>query len=127
MDGNTEIYLMNADGSGIVRLTSDPADDVQPTWSPDGTQIAFESNRDGNYEIYMMNADGSNQRRITDNPADDIEPSWSAGPISSGPAVGGEWTSIDMRQLLIPSLSSVLSTLVVATSYIYVRRKERTL
>jgi TolB protein len=50
---------MNADGSGLTRLTNNPADDRMPDWSPDGTCIAFHSNRDGNEEIYIMNADGS--------------------------------------------------------------------
>ncbi|NIM52761.1 MAG: hypothetical protein GTO22_26535, partial [Gemmatimonadales bacterium] len=48
-----------------------PADDREPAWSPDGTRIAFASNRDGNYEIYVMDADGSNPVRLTDNPAGD--------------------------------------------------------
>ena len=37
---------------------------MHPSWSPDGSQIAFESDRDGDYEIYIMAADGSNQRRL---------------------------------------------------------------
>ncbi|NDJ60963.1 MAG: hypothetical protein GYB67_07550, partial [Chloroflexi bacterium] len=45
-------------------------------WSPDGTQLAFESRRDGNFEIYVMNADGSNVRRLTDHPEPDWSPAW---------------------------------------------------
>ena len=60
----------------ITRLTSDPARDFNPCWSPDGTQIAFQSERDGNWEIYVMNADGSDQKNITNNPADESHPSW---------------------------------------------------
>ncbi len=48
-----------------------------PNWSPDGTEIAFTSNRDGNDEIYVMNADGSNQTRLTYNDAYDGMPAWS--------------------------------------------------
>lgn len=55
---NTDIYVMNVDGSGLTRLTTDPAPDFDPTWSPDGARIAFRSARDGNDEIYVMNADG---------------------------------------------------------------------
>ena len=40
-NGNFDIYVMNADGSGQTRLTDDPADDFNPSWSPDGGKIAF--------------------------------------------------------------------------------------
>ncbi len=77
IDGNREIYLMNADGSGLVRLTQNAAEDQTPVWSPDGTRIAFQSDRDGNLEIYVMNADGSGQRNLTRHPAEDSHPKWS--------------------------------------------------
>ena len=67
---------MNADGSDIHRLTRSPGLDVRPTWSPDGTRIAFTSNRDGNYEIYVMNSDGSNPRNATSHPARDDHAAW---------------------------------------------------
>ncbi len=76
-DGNREIYIMNADGSGARNLTNNPADDWDPTWSPDGGQIAFYSMRDGNGEIYVMNADGSSPRNLTNNAASDFHPIWS--------------------------------------------------
>ena len=65
---------MNADGTGQTRITNNTASDVQPAWSPDGTKIAFASNRDGNFEIYTMNADGTGQTRLTNNAAIDITP-----------------------------------------------------
>lgn len=68
-DGNLEIYSMAADGSNQVNLTNNPADDTDPVWSPDGSQIAFVSNRDngegGGQFIYVMDADGSNVRQLT--------------------------------------------------------------
>jgi TolB protein len=69
--------LQDTDGSNLVRLTDDPADDYTPAWSPDGRQIAFYSERDGNYEIYVMNSDGSGLVRLTDHPANDRWPAWS--------------------------------------------------
>jgi Tol biopolymer transport system component len=67
---------MNADGSGVTRLTNNPTADGHPSWSPDSTQIAFETNRDGNYEIYLTNADGSNPKRLTVNTVQDRRPYW---------------------------------------------------
>jgi TolB protein len=67
---------MNSDGTNQVNLTNNPAADDVPSWSPDGTKIAFRSYRDGNLEIYVMNPDGTNQTRLTNNPAHDGQPSW---------------------------------------------------
>ena len=69
--------MMDADGSNQVRLTDNDAEDVEPTWSPDGTQIAFTSSRDGNPDIYVAAADGSDQRPLTTDPAPDEGPAWS--------------------------------------------------
>lgn len=74
---NREIYVMNADGSDQARLTDDPADDSSPSWSPDGTQIVFDSDRAGNDDIYVMNADGSDVRQLTSGAADEGFPTWS--------------------------------------------------
>src|SRR6266487_612528 len=74
-EGQLKIYLINPDGTGLVRLTQGEGE--YPSWSPDGKKIAFASSRDGNYEIYVMNADGSNQTRLTNNPAYDMYPAWS--------------------------------------------------
>lgn len=76
-DGNAEIYVMNADGSDVRRLTTSAADEGYPGWSPDGTNISFDSDRDGNFEIYAMDADGSRVRRLTNHPARDVSASWS--------------------------------------------------
>ncbi len=64
-DLNEEIYTMNPDGTNRVNLTRDPALDIDPHWSADGTQIVFASTRDGNHEIYRMNADGSDVTQLT--------------------------------------------------------------
>jgi TolB protein len=53
--GNTEIYMMNSDGSGLLRLTRNLADDVNPNWSADSQKIFFTSNRNGKFEIFELN------------------------------------------------------------------------
>lgn len=53
-DGNREIYLMNADGSGLLRLTRNKAVDSAPTFSADGKNIVFSSNRNGKFELFEI-------------------------------------------------------------------------
>ncbi len=78
---NTDLCLVNTDGSGLVRLATACCINVYPSWSPDGKRIAFMSNRDGtsesNYEIYVVNADGTAVTRLTNNPNVDSGPAWS--------------------------------------------------
>ena len=75
-DGNSEIYLTRAVG-GETNLTNNPAEDIDPDWSPDGSKLVFSSDRDGDYEIYVANADGSGVRRLTNSPTADFSPRWS--------------------------------------------------
>ena len=73
-----EIYLMDANGANQINLTQDLwHHDADPHWSPDGTKIAFESDRTGVVGIYVMNANGSNQVRVTGPTTYDLDPSWS--------------------------------------------------
>lgn len=76
-DGNAEIYLTNADGSGLVNLTNDPAYDREPAWSPDGTRLVFNSDRSGTGEVWVMNADGSNPTQLTTNDSHGLNFVWS--------------------------------------------------
>jgi hypothetical protein len=57
-------------------VSDDNAAEGSATWSPDGKQIAFASNRDGDFEIYLMNAEGGPQRQLTHNSVDDIVMDW---------------------------------------------------
>ncbi len=64
-DGDLEIYVVNADGTGKRALTDNDKRDFFPSWSPDGSTIVFSSDRDGGgMELYVMDADGGNQRRL---------------------------------------------------------------
>jgi Tol biopolymer transport system component len=76
-----DIYVMDADGTNVRRLTDSPGLDEGPVWSPDGTKIAFSSDRTGQQEIFVMNADGSDPQSLTQNPARDESPDWQPLPF----------------------------------------------
>lgn len=78
-DGNSEIYVMDNDGSHLANLTNTPSDEsIQGdfAWSPDGTQILFHSTRDEDVEIYIMDADGGNPVNLTKTPGIDFRAIW---------------------------------------------------
>jgi len=84
--GHREIYRVTAEGTGERRLTgttttespefTDTVESYEPTWSPDGTLIAFTSDEAGDVDIYTMTPTGQNVTRITDSFASDSQPAW---------------------------------------------------
>jgi TolB protein len=77
--GNIDVWVVNADGSGLMNLTNHRSADGAPTWSPDGTQIAFTSDRTGTNALYVMSAEGSAPRVIVREQVD--RPSWSSANV----------------------------------------------
>jgi Tol biopolymer transport system component len=75
-----KIYTMRPDGSRVRQLTFNELADRYPAWSPAGRWIAFATDRDGNSEIYSMRADGSDQVNLTRHPASDFAPDWQPFP-----------------------------------------------
>ena len=69
----SDIWSIDPDGTGLTRLTRPPGPNFDPTWSPDGSRIAFRSERSGEPEIWLMNADGSGQHRL----GPGLSPAWS--------------------------------------------------
>ena len=76
-DGNSEIYIMNPDGSDQTNLTQHNAVDYSPVWSPTGEQILFVSDRHGTRDLYLMNTDGENVRKVFKQLVGRQHPTWS--------------------------------------------------
>lgn len=72
-----EIKLVGLGPSKARNLSHSPADDVDPSWSPDGERVVFASNRSGNYDIYAVDRKGRNLRRLTHHRFDEVAPDWS--------------------------------------------------
>ena len=72
-DNHDDVWTINADGTDLTRLTRSLAFEFDPSWSPDGTQIAYRSDRGDESEIWVMNADGTDQRRLIAG----LSPAWS--------------------------------------------------
>ena len=64
-NGNSDIYIVNVDGSGLIQLTSNPFYEGSPAWSPDGQRIVFTADADENKDLFIMNLDGSGLTRLT--------------------------------------------------------------
>jgi eukaryotic-like serine/threonine-protein kinase len=97
-----DIFVASVDGSDYRRLTDDPYRDRGPNWSPDGSHIAFYSDRSGTYELWMIGADGSGLRPITQNTGNPGFPVWS--PKGDRMAEGfSSWHIIDPAKTSSPA------------------------
>jgi Tol biopolymer transport system component len=80
-----DIYVMDADGSNVLRLTTDPEDDENPQWTPDGSMITFVSKRDGARQLYLVNSDGTGVMRLAERQDwRDFRPAWQPAVEASG-------------------------------------------
>jgi dipeptidyl aminopeptidase/acylaminoacyl peptidase len=78
LDGNPEIYLMRRSAADLTRLTVDPASELWPALSPDGSEVVFVSTRDGDADVYVLRVDDPGSiRQLTDEPGNDFAPTWS--------------------------------------------------
>jgi dipeptidyl aminopeptidase/acylaminoacyl peptidase len=72
-----DLYHKPVDSQTVTQVTSDPANDTMPAFSPDGRRVAFCSNRSGSWDIYIKSLNGGHAVQVTDNPAQELHPSWS--------------------------------------------------
>lgn len=77
-NGNWDLYAVDMSTGQEYQLTSDPADDINPYWSPDGSKLVFQSARDGQWQIYEYSMGSATQRRLSDGTSIDVEPEYSA-------------------------------------------------
>ena len=76
-NGQFNIYVITTDSQQVVRLTQDAGNNESPSWSTDGSLIAFSSTREGVSRIYVMTVYGTDQRRLLTMPGEQTDPAWS--------------------------------------------------
>jgi TolB protein len=83
MQGGHNIFVIGLDGENPAQLTYDSRDNESPSWSPDGSLIAFSSNREGTDRIYVMTAYGTDQRRLLALAGKQNNPKWSMNHLNN--------------------------------------------
>ncbi|MEP7289198.1 MAG: hypothetical protein ABI947_25885 [Chloroflexota bacterium] len=100
VDDKPQLFVAGPDGQNGKQITEMKGDNVSsPTWSPNGTQIAFASNDTGNNEIYIVNADGSGLTTLTDNKANNRDPAWS--PVGNQIAFASDMNGANSLQIFV--------------------------
>lgn len=111
---NNDVWVMRPDGSGLRNVTDDPADDIEPAFSPDGSQIAFISDRDGSSELHVIDLDGTNVLQLTDDSGTVNWPAWT--PDGSRLAYERTWPSSG-RHIRAVTASGGGDTLLIANAF----------
>jgi Tol biopolymer transport system component len=105
-NADSEIYRMALDRQLSVQLTRNTTEDSQPSWSPDGQQIAYVSNDRGQFTIFLMDAQGRGIHRLTDSSQNNFSPTWSPDERSIAYVTARQEFAQQITEVLLTDLQS---------------------